>query len=109
VACQLPAAAPAAIQPPVTGLDARDAAEAMPGARARTPRTVYTCKQMCPAWCSAELSWLQSRLRKELQALVKDPIPNITALPLDDNILEWHCPLPGGGGGGRLVSCRPSS
>eukprot|EP01047_Picozoa_sp_COSAG01_P103723 COSAG01_NODE_33147_length_569_cov_1.246809_1_plen_67_part_01 len=67
MACQLPAAAPAAIQPPATGLDARDAAEAMPGARARTPRTVYTCKQMCPAWCSAELSWLQSRLRKELQ------------------------------------------
>eukprot|EP01045_Picozoa_sp_COSAG04_P005316 COSAG04_NODE_245_length_18929_cov_6.708391_2_plen_157_part_00 len=32
----------------------------------------------------------QGRLRKELIALSKDPLPNIEALPCDDNILEWH-------------------
>jgi len=31
-----------------------------------------------------------SRLRKELQALLKEPLPNITAYPLEENILEWH-------------------
>ena len=31
-----------------------------------------------------------SRLSKELKALQKDPLPNISAMPLEDNILEWH-------------------
>jgi ubiquitin-protein ligase len=39
-----------------------------------------------------------SRLRKELQALTKDPLPNITAYPLDENILEWHYMIRGPAG-----------
>ena len=40
----------------------------------------------------------QSRLRKELQALLKEPLPNITAYPLDDDILEWHYMIRGPSG-----------
>eukprot|EP00298_Acanthocystis_sp_HF-20_P008797 c17902_g1_i2.p1 GENE.c17902_g1_i2~~c17902_g1_i2.p1 ORF type:complete len:224 (+),score=42.20 c17902_g1_i2:54-674(+) len=31
-----------------------------------------------------------SRLKKELQLLQKDPLPNMIAHPLSTNILEWH-------------------
>lgn len=30
------------------------------------------------------------RLRKEFASLLKDPVPNIVAVPLPANILEWH-------------------
>ncbi|KAJ4457602.1 putative Ubiquitin-conjugating enzyme E2 J2 [Paratrimastix pyriformis] len=30
------------------------------------------------------------RLRKEFLALLKDPVPNIVAVPLPSDILEWH-------------------
>lgn len=36
------------------------------------------------------------RLRKELLALTRDPVENITARPLESNILVWHYVLKGG-------------
>eukprot|EP01114_Cavostelium_apophysatum_P002504 TRINITY_DN12237_c0_g1_i1.p2 TRINITY_DN12237_c0_g1~~TRINITY_DN12237_c0_g1_i1.p2 ORF type:complete len:125 (-),score=6.00 TRINITY_DN12237_c0_g1_i1:132-506(-) len=30
------------------------------------------------------------RLKRELKALMKEPVPNITALPKENNILEWY-------------------
>lgn len=81
-------------------LDAwRGAAEAVPGAiYAQTFRGRFCCRQGQPAALSLSLSSdarryprAQGRLRKELIALSKDPLPNIEALPCDDNILEWHC------------------
>ncbi|CAL4162816.1 unnamed protein product [Meganyctiphanes norvegica] len=30
------------------------------------------------------------RLKKDYQAIEKDPVPYVVAKPLDDNILEWH-------------------
>jgi ubiquitin-conjugating enzyme E2 J2 len=38
------------------------------------------------------------RLRKELKALMKDPVANIRAMPHESNILEWHYVLEGGKG-----------
>lgn len=35
------------------------------------------------------------RLRKELMLLQKEPVENITALPLESNILVWHYVLKG--------------
>lgn len=35
------------------------------------------------------------RLRKELLALTRDPVENITARPLESNILVWHYVLKG--------------
>lgn len=35
------------------------------------------------------------RLRKELLALTRDPVENITARPLEANILVWHYVLKG--------------
>lgn len=35
------------------------------------------------------------RLRKELLALQRDPVENITARPLESNILIWHYVLKG--------------
>lgn len=37
------------------------------------------------------------RLRKELLALQRDPVENITARPLESNILVWHYVLKGKG------------
>jgi hypothetical protein len=34
--------------------------------------------------------WYQLRLKKELKAILAEPIPNIVALPLNKNILEWY-------------------
>lgn len=44
---------------------------------------------------SRAVVYMQGRLRKELIALSKDPLPNIEALPCDDNILEWHYMIKG--------------
>ena len=46
-------------------------------------------------YTGAALDCEQGRLRKELQALAKDPLPGISALPCDDNILEWHYMITG--------------
>ena len=35
------------------------------------------------------------RLRKELASLIKSPVENIEALPLESNILEWHYVITG--------------
>ena len=35
------------------------------------------------------------RLRKELASLMKSPVENIEALPLETNILEWHYVITG--------------
>lgn len=43
------------------------------------------------------------RLRKELMALQRDPVENITARPLEANILIWHYVLKGACGGGMVV------
>jgi ubiquitin-protein ligase len=47
------------------------------------------------------------RLRKELLALQRDPVENITARPLEANILVWHYVLRGALCGvlGLCVSC----
>ena len=39
-----------------------------------------------------------TRLRKELKALMKEPVENIRALPQESNILEWHYVLEGSKG-----------
>ena len=31
-----------------------------------------------------------NRLRQDFARLKKDPVPYVTATPLDSNILEWH-------------------
>ncbi|KAL6059464.1 Ubiquitin-conjugating enzyme, variant 2 [Balamuthia mandrillaris] len=38
------------------------------------------------------------RLRKELQQLIKEPVPHIEALPNPNNILEWHYVITGPSG-----------
>jgi len=35
------------------------------------------------------------RLQRELQAILRDPIPNVVARPLEENILEWHYVIAG--------------
>ncbi|CAN0342702.1 unnamed protein product [Ectocarpus sp. 12 AP-2014] len=35
------------------------------------------------------------RLRKELMAIKRNPIDNIVAMPMDNNILEWHYVITG--------------
>ena len=35
------------------------------------------------------------RLGREYSAIIKSPIPNITAMPLETNILEWHYVIQG--------------
>jgi ubiquitin-conjugating enzyme E2 J2 len=37
----------------------------------------------------------KQRLRKDYMELIKDPVPYITAHPLEENILEWHYVLKG--------------
>ena len=51
------------------------------------------------------------RLKKEFKRIQKEPVPNIEAVPLDSNILEWHyvvtgptgSPYAGGYYHGKLV------
>ena len=52
------------------------------------------------------------RLRKEFLAINKDPVENITARPLETNILVWHYVLKGAKGspyeGGTYVPKPPT-
>jgi len=36
-----------------------------------------------------------NRLKKEFLKLQKEPVPHIEAVPLEDNILEWHYVITG--------------
>ena len=43
----------------------------------------------------ATSSLAAKRLRREATSLVKSPVPNIEAVPLEENILEWHYVIEG--------------
>ena len=51
-----------------------------------------------------------NRLRQDFMRLKKDPVPYVTATPLDSNILEWHYVVKGPEGtpyeGGRHTRGR---
>ncbi|PRP76531.1 ubiquitin-conjugating enzyme [Planoprotostelium fungivorum] len=44
---------------------------------------------------SSPLTYCQTRLKRELHMILKEPIPNIVALPNPKNILEWHYVITG--------------
>ena len=44
---------------------------------------------------SQQQSLAHKRLLKDLLELEKNPLPGICALPLENNIFEWHCNLLG--------------
>jgi len=48
---------------------------------------------------SARFQRAQRRLQRDLQELAERSweLPTISALPLEDNILEWHCNVVGNG------------
>lgn len=47
-------------------------------------------------WGEMATQMATARLRKELKALLKEPVDNIRALPNESNILEWHYVIEGG-------------
>lgn len=46
----------------------------------------------------AQSSLAAKRLRREATSLIKSPVPNIEAVPLETNILEWHYVIHGTAG-----------